>query len=132
MIVLDTSAIVAIALCEPEEDVFVQRIVAAGSALVGTPTLVETRMVLEGRLSAGVSEFLDGFLALPVIRPVAFTLDMHHAASAAFLRFGRGRGHPAKLNMGDCLSYAVGKVHDLPLLFKGDDFVHTDLTPAAP
>ncbi|MEH3145514.1 MAG: type II toxin-antitoxin system VapC family toxin [Methylobacterium frigidaeris] len=132
MIVLDTSAVVAIALCEPEEDAFVRRIVDAGSALIGTPTLLETRMVLEGRMSAGVSEFLGGFMAHSAVQPVPFTLAMHHAASQAFLRFGRGRGHAARLNMGDCLSYAVAKVHGLPLLFKGNDFVHTDLTPAVP
>ncbi|GJE00981.1 type II toxin-antitoxin system VapC family toxin [Methylobacterium isbiliense] len=131
MIVLDTSAIVAIALCEPEEETFSRVIASHDAALVGTPTLLETRMVLAARLARGAASFIDGFLARPSIRPVAFTLPMVRAASDAFIRYGRGRGHPAKLNLADCMSYAVAKHHALPLLFKGDDFVHTDLIPAA-
>ena len=132
MIVLDTSALVAIALDEPESEAFSRIIAVNGMALIGTPTLVESAMVLEARLSAGAEHFLDGLMALPSLRSVDFDHRMVRAARDAFLRFGRGRGHPARLNMGDCMAYAVAKVWRAPLLFKGDDFVHTDLTPAAP
>ena len=54
------------------------------------------------------------------------------AASDAFDRFGKGIGHPAKLNFGDCMAYAVAKVHDVPLLYKGTDFAQTDIRPALP
>lgn len=126
MIVLDTSALVAIALNEPESEAFSRIIAVNGMALV------KTAMVLEARLSAGAEHFLDGLMALPSLRSVDFDHRMVRAARDAFLRFGRGRGHPARLNMGDCMAYAVAKVWRLPLPFKGDDFVHTDLTPAAP
>ncbi|MBK3395788.1 MULTISPECIES: type II toxin-antitoxin system VapC family toxin [Methylobacterium] len=126
MIVLDTSALVAIALDESESEAFSRIIAVNGMALV------KTAMVLEARLSAGAEHFLDGLMALPSLRSVDFDHRMVRAARDAFLRFGRGRGHPARLNMGDCMAYAVAKVWRLPLPFKGDDFVHTDLTPAAP
>jgi ribonuclease VapC len=57
---------------------------------------------------------------------------MYHIAGDAFSRYGKGRGHPAGLNYGDCLSYAVAKQLGIPLLFKGNDFIHTDITSAFP
>ena len=131
MIALDTSAIVAIALEEGEEDSFT-KIIAAREALVGTPTLLEARLVLTSKIPDHVDEFLDRFIRRPSVHPVAFSLTMYQAAVEAFDRFGRGRGHPAKLNICDCMAYAVSKVHDAPLLFKGNDFIHTDVRPALP
>jgi ribonuclease VapC len=132
MIALDTSALVAVALDEAESEAFSRIIAASGAAVVGMPTLVETHMVLEARLLGGATRFLDGLLSVPSIRPIDFDRRMFRAATDAFLRFGRGRGHPARLNMGDCMAYAVARAQNLPLLFKGNDFVHTDLIPAAP
>ncbi|AWN48079.1 VapC toxin family PIN domain ribonuclease [Methylobacterium terrae] len=132
MIALDTSALVAIAMDEAEGETFSQIIAVSGSAIVGMPTLLETHMVLEGRLPGGAKYFLDRLLLVPSVRMIDFDHRMLQAATDAFLRFGRGRGHPARLNMGDCMAYAVARTQDLPLLFKGNDFVHTDLTPAAP
>jgi ribonuclease VapC len=57
---------------------------------------------------------------------------MYRIAIEAFDRFGRGRGHPAKLNFGDCMAYAVAKAHQVPLLYKGDDFAKTDIATALP
>ena len=126
MIVLDSSAIVAILLGEDEEETF-SEILGSTPALVGAPTLVETRMVMEGRLPMA-AELLEDFLHGGVT-VIPFDAAMYAAAAEAFARYGRGR-HWAKLNFGDCLSYAVAAVMRLPLLFKGDDFVHTDIVPA--
>lgn len=130
MIALDTSAIVAIAMGEPEADAFSREIARRG-AVVSAPTLLETRLVLTSRVK-GAEPFMRGFLAPAEVEPVAFSLEMYRLAVDAFERFGRGRGHPARLNFGDCMSYAVAKHYDAPLLYKGDDFSHTDIRPAAP
>ncbi|GEP05658.1 type II toxin-antitoxin system VapC family toxin [Methylobacterium oxalidis] len=129
MIALDTSAIVAIAMEEAEGDLF-EEIVVARSAIVAPPTLLEARMVLTARVPDFAPRFLDNLVGWPSVTVVPFTLDMYRAASDAFLRFGKGRGHRAQLNFGDCLAYAVARTHAAPLLFKGDDFVHTDIEPA--
>ncbi|GLK78875.1 hypothetical protein GCM10008174_06160 [Methylopila turkensis] len=82
-------------------------------------------------LSQGAAEeFIKSLMARSTFKPVAFWMQMHYIAADAFERYGRGRGHPAKLNFGDCMTYAVAKFHDSPLLFKGDDFTHTDIRPA--
>ena len=130
MIALDTSAIVAIALDEQEEEYFSRKI-AIEQALVGTPTLVECRMVLTAK-NYGVDHFLGQLLARPSIHPVAFSIEMYQASARAFDRYGKGMGHPAQLNFGDCMAYAVAKVHDVPLLYKGTDFDQTDIRPALP
>ena len=130
-IALDSSAIVAIALEEDEHSDF-SALIARHEALVGAPTIFETYLVLEQRHPVAGAEFLNAFIRRPSVHPVAFTLDMYRLAQAAFENFGKGKGHPAKLNFGDCMSYAVAKFHDVPLLFKGDDFRLTDIRPALP
>lgn len=130
MIAIDTSAIVAIALAEPEEEAF-NRIVATQDTLVGTPTLFETHLVLTKKVGNRAEGFMERFLRSPSVRPVEFSLPMYHAAVAAFDRYGRGR-HRAKLNFGDCMAYAIARAHDVPLLYKGADFAHTDIAAALP
>lgn len=125
MIALDSSALVAIALDEPEGRIF-DALIVRHRAIVGTPTLLETRMVLGSLMPA----FLDRLIATPSIRTLDFGLDAFRAAADAFNRYGKGQGHIAYLNFGNCLSYAVAKVHAVPLLSKGNDFIHTDLGPA--
>jgi ribonuclease VapC len=131
MIALDTSALVAIACAEPEEADFVQAI-ATHEALLGTPVLLETRMVLATKMPDYADTFISDLLKRPSIHPVAFSLDMYRAAADAFRRFGKGQQNPAGLNFGDCMSYPVAKVHGAHLLFKGDDFRHTDSPAALP
>jgi ribonuclease VapC len=130
MIALDTSAIMAIALAEAEEEAF-SRLVAMG-AVVGAPTLIETRVVLIDRL--GTPEradlFLDAFLDDPSLEISPFSAEHYRAATHAIDLFGKGRGNRAQLNLGDCMSYATAKCSGLPLLFKGNDFIHTDIRPA--
>lgn len=129
MIALDTSAIVAIAMEEPEGKRF-DTLIAKNRTIIGTPTLFEARMVLGALMPTFAEDFLEVLILKRTVQPVAFTLQMYRMASDAFQRFGKGQGHPARLNFGDCQSYAVSKAHDAPLLFKGRDFIHTDIEPA--
>ena len=132
MIAVDTSAIVAVVLNEPERDVFVAAIGGARKALISTVSVIEVKMVLHARRGMRAIVLVDDLLDLPqfeVVSPGILDMD---AAFSAFLAFGKGSGHPASLNFGDVFSYALAKVRDLPLLFKGDDFGETDLRPVIP
>jgi ribonuclease VapC len=129
LIVVDSSALVAIARRELEADDFIAKI-SERSIMIGAPTLLETRLVLQRLMANGADDFIDGFVESPVVTIVAFSLEHYRVAAAAFRRYGRGRGHPAKLNFGDCMSYAVAKLEGAPLLYKGRDFTHTDIRPA--
>lgn len=127
--ILDSSAIVAIALREPGFEELVAKLRSADTLGVGTPTLTETGMVLSSRLGVEPQALLDRFLRDFGVVPVAFG-DLHWRESLeAFRRFGKGR-HPAALNFGDCLSYATAKLAGRPLLFVGDDFPRTDIDVA--
>lgn len=130
MIVIDTSALVAIAFDEPERTDFLRVLAGCKRALIGTPTVVEARLVVHGRRGQRAVVFLDDLLQLPPFEIVAPGLAEANAAYAAFVAFGKGSGHPAGLNYGDLFSYALAKVRGLPLLFKGDDFAQTDIEPA--
>jgi ribonuclease VapC len=122
--ILDTSAIAAILLNEAERDVFREKIEAAAIVGVGAPTLLETSIVLDRR--ARNPQLLEGFLGKTHLVIVPFGRDHWLAAAQAHLTYGEGR-HPAGLNFGDCLTYAIAKVAGEPLLAKGDDFAKTDL-----
>jgi ribonuclease VapC len=128
VIALDTSALIAVAN-EPEAEAFAT-IVAQNDCLVGAPTQFEAAMVANRETSGDFYRDLLKILSWKNVKIVDFSTA--HAATAyrAFRDFGRGRGHRAALNYGDCMAYAVASVAATPLLFKGDDFVHTDI-PAA-
>jgi ribonuclease VapC len=131
VIVVDSSALIAILRREPEADNFLQIIAEAEGCLFSSVSLLETSMVLAGRAGDATSwTELDALITQAGIQVVAQDAELAEAARAAFLRYGRGR-HPAALNLGDCASYALAKHHDLPLLFKGDDFPRTDLRAVA-
>lgn len=130
MIAIDTSAIVAIALHEPEARAFGEFIVSE-KCVIGWPTVLESHMVLSAvPLGRGI-DVLEKVLDAPRLRIVPFDRREYESARLAFERFGKGR-HKAKLNFGDCFSYAVAKLHGTALLFKGDDFSKTDIRPALP
>ncbi|MEN8165312.1 MAG: type II toxin-antitoxin system VapC family toxin, partial [Acidobacteriota bacterium] len=95
---------------------------------IGAPTLTETSIVLSARLDVDARTLMARFLDESGITVVPFGEAHYAAAVEAWLRFGKGR-HPAQLNFGDCMSYAIAKVADQPLLCIGDDFVKTDLEP---
>ena len=127
--IVDTSAIVAILLREPEADAFIDFIGVEGNCKIAAPTLLETSMVLAGRHGPSILEKLDAYLSGASVETIAFTADHAAVARQALLRFGKGR-HPAGLNYGDCISYAVAKLEAMPLLFKGTDFGLTDIERA--
>ena len=130
MIVVDTSAIVAMAFGEPERDAFAQVIQQADKALISTVSVLEARMVVHGRRGQRAVVLVDDLLRLPVFEIVAPGVAEMDAAYAAFVAFGKGSSHPAALNFGDVFSYALAKVRGLPLLYKGDDFAQTDVMSA--
>lgn len=130
MIVVDTSALVAVVFGEPEREAFVGRMEQAQRVLVSAVSVVETRMVVSGRRGPRGVVLLDELFRLPMIEVAAVGVAEMDAAYAAFVLYGRGSGHRAALNFGDVFSYALAKVRGLPLLFKGDDFARTDIRPA--
>ncbi len=127
--VLDSSAIVAIHLREPGHERLIERIDAAEVVVVGVPTLLESAMVLTARLGQDARPMLFAFLRRLEAEVVPFNEEHLDAAATAFIRFGRAR-HPAALNFGDCMSYAVASVAGMPLLFAGEDFKRTDIAQA--
>lgn len=129
MIALDTSAVVAILLAEPEKSLLLDMIDQADRCVVSAVSRVEMSLVLEGRNGDIGRLELENFFRVSGAEIVAVTLQQVDLAIDAFRRFGRGR-HKAALNMGDCFSYALAKALDVPLLFKGDDFSQTDIPVA--
>lgn len=127
--VLDTSAVLAILWREPEADRFIAAIAASARRAVSTVTVLELQLVLVGR--KGADAFDDLQLLLNEIEAEVVPFDASHLriAQQAFLKFGKGR-HPAALNFGDCISYALAKGLGEPLLYKGDDFARTDIEAA--
>lgn len=124
--IVDSSAIVAIFRQESGFEAVRAKLTGSGSKGIGAPTLTETGIVLTARLGRNVVGPLARFIEEFEIVPVAFGVDHWKLAVDAFDRYGRGR-HPAALNLGDCMTYAVAKLADEPLLCVGDDFVQTDL-----
>ena len=130
MIAVDTSALVAIVLNEPEAPAFLSRLRRASRAVIGTVSVVEARMVIYGRLGHRATVLLDDLLRLPAFEIVPTGPAEMEAAWGGVIAYGKGCGHPAGLNFGDVFAYAVAKVRRLPLLFKGNDFAQTDIVPA--
>ncbi|HLJ06717.1 MAG TPA: type II toxin-antitoxin system VapC family toxin [Acetobacteraceae bacterium] len=130
MIAVDTSAIAAIVFGEPERAAFREAILQAGRALISTASVLEVKMVVYGRRGPRAAVLVDDLLRLPMFEIVSPGPAELEAAFNAFVVFGKGSGHSASLNYGDLFSYALAKVRDLPLLFKGTDFAETDIMPA--
>ena len=126
---LDSSALIAILFAEPGYLDLVDRILAADHVRVGTPTLVEAGLVFAGRKGARSAESLEALVRELDVTIVPFGEAEWRVATDAFKRFGRGR-HAAALNYGDCLAYATAHVARDTLLFVGEDFAKTDVTPA--
>lgn len=126
MIVLDSSVLVGIIKGEADAEQLLD-VLANEECAIGAPTLVETRAWCSINLAARSSSWLDDFFDSGRNPIIPFSRQMADEASRAFDRFGRARGHPARLNFGDCLAYAVSAVMRAPLLFKGGDFGLTDV-----
>lgn len=124
--ILDSSAIVAIIMDEPERQAFAEAIRSADLVAVGAPTLVEAAMVLIGRTGVASTDAITDVIGASDVAVIEFGSAHWQTAIQAWITYGRGR-HPARLNLGDCLAYATAKVARQPLLAKGDDFAKTDI-----
>jgi ribonuclease VapC len=125
-VILDSSAIVGIVLREPGFEDLVRKLARAEALAVGAPTLAEAGTVLTARLGRDAKGLLQGLLREWGTETVAFGEEHWREAVTAFERFGRGR-HPAQLNFGDCMAYAVARLAGEPLLCTGRDFPKTDV-----
>ena len=124
--IVDSSALVAVTFAEPGYQELIAKLAGAPSAGIGTPTLAETGLVLASRLGRDSRDLVIRLLAEFGIEEIPFGDQHWREAIDAYLRFGRGR-HKARLNFGDCLTYAVARLANEPLLFVGNDFPETDL-----
>lgn len=124
--ILDSSAIVAIVMDEPERATFIGKINRAAVVAVAAPTLVEAGIVLSSRTGADASALLAQLVVIADAVVIEFGAAHWEAAIAAWWRFGKTR-HPAALNFGDCIAYAAATVAGQPLLAKGNDFPMTDI-----
>lgn len=127
--VIDTSAVLAILLDEPEMTVFTERIAADLVRLMSAASYLEAAIIIDDRFGYEGERDLRFFLTDGAIEIVSVSVDQVEIARAAYRRFGRGN-HPAALNFGDCFAYALAKATGEPLLFKGNDFARTDLVSA--
>jgi len=128
-VVVDTSALLAVLLDEPEREPFIELLADAEDPLISAATLLESSIVMQAKTGNDGGADLDELLAAAAVRCVAVDRAQAHVAREAYARFGKGRA-PAGLNFGDCFSYALAQVTGRPLLFKGADFGLTDVEPA--
>lgn len=129
--VIDSSALIAILLGEPDSEVFAEAIANAPKRLVSAFTALETSIVIESKKGEPGARELDLLLHKSRIEIAPIDEEQFELARRAWRDFGKGR-HPAGLNIGDCCSYALSKYFGEPLLFKGDDFSKTDIESALP
>ncbi|WP_416356655.1 type II toxin-antitoxin system VapC family toxin [Aureimonas phyllosphaerae] len=130
MIVLDTSALIAILADEPEADAFSALLSEQREVSLSAGTAFEADIVARGRWGQAGSVRMSALLEKAAVRIEPFDEGQRRVAAEAYARYGRGSGHPARLNFGDCFSYALARALDAPLLFKGDDFIHTGVRSA--
>ena len=127
--IVDSSAVIAIIMAEPGHEKLLAKIRSAAPTAIPSPAMVETAMVLSSRLGGDPIALLTELLTGLDVEIVPFTEEHSFAAMRAFMRFGKGR-HPAALNFGDCLVYAIASSLNQPLLYVGRDFSRTDLISA--
>lgn len=126
MIALDSSILVGIIRGERDAQQLLP-LLDGDECAIGAPTLVEARLWCSANLTTHVSDWLEDFIDVGPATIVPFSREMADVSSEAFTKFGRASGHPARLNFGDCMTYAVAAVMRAPLLFKGGDFGLTDI-----
>jgi ribonuclease VapC len=128
-VILDTSAIMAMILAEPEGAAFEDLVTRVERVAMSAATHLEVSMVSAGRRSPDIWPDVDDLLQRMEVEVVPFTAEHAALARQAWRRYGKGR-HTAGLNLGDCFAYALAVSRDEPLLFKGDDFSQTDVKAA--
>ena len=130
--IVDTSAVVAVVRNEPERAQFLAALERDEVNLISAATYLETAIVVDGSRDPILSRSLNAFLESAEIHIEPVTERQAEIARQAYRDFGKGSGHPAQLNFGDCFAYALAQDRREPLLFKGDDFSHTDVRSAVP
>jgi ribonuclease VapC len=128
--IVDTSALVAILKFEAERLHFAEILDRADSLRISAATYLELSIVMDSRRSPALSREVDEIIERFSIQIEPVTAEQARIARQAYRDYGRGSGHRANLNFGDCFSYALARDKREPILFKGDDFIHTDLRPA--
>jgi ribonuclease VapC len=131
-VIVDSSALVAILWNEPNARRYAEALDQAASCSMSAATYVETAAVVDAARNPVVSRRLDELIEISGIQVVALSQRQAVLARQAYRDFGKGSGSSARLNLGDCFSYALAADVREPLLFKGDDFTHTDVTAALP
>jgi ribonuclease VapC len=130
--IVDASVLVAIAIDEPGCEMLLKAMLVPEIKRVSAANLLETWTVIDRRHIPGASEVLDDTIARTALVVEPVTLAQAEIARVAYARYGKGSGSPAQLNFGDCFAYALAKETGEPLLFIGDDFIHTDVPSAIP
>jgi len=128
--IIDSSAVIAILRNEPGAKMFTDAVEQAPICRISAATFVEAAAVADGTRNPVLSRRFDDLLRDAQILIEAVTETQARIAREAYRDYGRGSGHPAKLNFGDCFSYALARETGEPLLFKGADFSHTDIAAA--
>ncbi len=126
--IVDSSALLAILRGEPEADAFIDAIAAAANPTLSAATWLEAAIVVDSRRDPALSRDFDRLVAPLAIAPV--TEAQARRARDAYRDFGKGSGHPAQLNFGDCFVFALAEESGAPVLFKGEDFKHAGLVAA--
>ncbi len=129
--IVDTSAIMAIVLDEPEKPALLDALLRTDRPAMSAGSWLELEAVMIRRNIPGLAEAAQAVLADMDIEIIGLSVEQAVIGRDAYRRFGRGTGHPAGLNFGDCFAYALARQTGRQLLFKGDDFSRTDVTPAA-
>jgi len=130
--IIDTSAVIAILRAEPEAKSYARAITDAADRRISAVNYVESAVVIDASRDPIATRRFDEFIGEANISIEPVTEKQAQIARAAYRDFGRGSGHPAKLNFGDCFAYALARSFREPLLFKGSDFTHTDIVAASP
>ena len=128
--IIDASALLAILRAEPESERMAEAIASAESRLISAANFVEAAVVIDSGRDPLASRRFDRLISRAAIQIEPVTRQQAEEARLAYRDFGKGSGHPAQLNFGDCFAYALGKQRGEPLLFKGNDFVRTDILAA--
>ena len=128
--IVDSSALIAILRREPDARSLVDEMKAVHSISISTATFFEASIVVDSRGNPAASRELDDFCNQIGLKFRAVDETQMRIARQAYRDFGKGSGHPARLNFGDCFAYALAKALDEPLLYKGTDFSHTDVQTA--
>lgn len=128
--IVDASALIAVLRREPDADRYVDAIAAVLTPKISAANYLEAAIVVDCSRDPVASRRFDQIVEVSELAVVPVTVSQAALARAAYRDYGKGSGHPARLNFGDCFACALASESGEPLLFKGDDFGHTEITPA--